>query len=180
LELSPELEADQFVIQLRSVAQMAYMEYTTALKSGSRMKAREWRKDWLDAVTKLRQWEKEIIGIQEERGFLVRKSELVAELAGIAGSLSKNMDRGFEKQIDDLLDLLPPLDFTKLGPVMEKVRENNPEITPALDAIEELNSLRANPSKKRQMAIRRRDRVFSKIRKSEFGRAVSEGELLPA
>lgn len=180
LKLAPELEADIFIVQLRSVANMAYEEYTEALKSGTRSKAREWRKDWLDAVTKLRQWEKEIIGIQEERGFLVRKSELVGELAGIAGAISKNVTNGYEKLIDEILSKLPQINYIDLAPAMEKLAVDFPELAPALVAMKELDALRATPQKKRALATKYRDKAFSRIRNSEFGRAIAEPVILPA
>lgn len=174
LELAPELEADTFVVQLRSVAQMAYGEYVKALREKRRTAAREWRKDWLDAVTKLRQWEKEILAIQQEKGFLVRRSELVGELAGIAGAIARNITKGFEGCVDDVLSRLPAFDLAKTLEIKEEALYEFPDLAPLFRAVEAMAAFRSDKKAQRAIVIGHRDETFRKIRGSEFAAPIAD------
>lgn len=170
-----DLAEDVFVRQLKIVAQGAYEQYTKALKEGRRSQAKTWYKDWMDAVGKLRQWSKELIAIEQERGVLVRKSTLISELVALAGASARNTDKAFDDLIRDLLGRLPTVNRQALDPQISKVREQFPDLVPLLDSVEELLALRANPSEQRKIAVKHRDAAFDKLRMMEFGDSFVEG-----
>lgn len=170
-----DIADDVFVNQLKTVAQGAYEQYLIELDKGRRTQAKAWQKDWMDAVSKLRQWVKELMLIEQEKGVLVRKSTILAELVSLGGAAARNAEKGYGEVITDLLSRLPAVDREKIDPALVEVRKSHPDLVPLLDGVETLLKLRANPADQRQMAVKHRDAAFDKLRMMEFGDAFVDG-----
>ena len=148
LELSDDIEADEGLKQARTLSQLAWKEMKKAYELGNRTKAREWKKDWMEAVRTQRSWEKDINKIMEDRGHLLRKSTLVAEMISMAASIARNVVNGLIELIDWL--------------VLEATED-------------ELAALRADRKARRTLALKFRDRIFAKLRSSKFSNSFREG-----
>ena len=148
LEISDDIDADAGLQQARTLAQLAWEEMQKAYEQGNRTKAREWKKDWREAVTTQRAWEKDINKIMEDRGALLRKAKLVAELISMAASISRNVLNGLVEVVDHILLVLPA---------------------------EEIERLRNDRKARRAVALQFRDQIFAKLRATQFADSFREG-----
>ncbi len=103
-DLDVEIEADLGLRQARALAETAYNEMRRALEDGLEAKADRWRKVWMEAVSTQRVWEKDYNRIMEERGHLLRKNVLVAEIVSMAAAIARNV----LAQMVELLETVAP------------------------------------------------------------------------
>lgn len=112
-----DLSADAGLLQTAAMANWYFRKFKEAESDSSRERA---RKNWESASNRLRQWEKDITKIREDRGELVRKAVVREELEGVFSTLS----RAFEKSLYLLAeDLAPELGRADARDVVSRFRD---------------------------------------------------------
>jgi hypothetical protein len=93
LELSELVgeSADDALRQCQALQNYCFERLQNALNEKDNAVAERWRKDWTSAAQTRRQWEKDYNRIQEERGHLLRKTEVLESVQAMAAGISRGI-----------------------------------------------------------------------------------------
>lgn len=76
--------------QAQALVAATWEELQAAIKGGRTSAAARLRREWREAVVTLRQWEKDITKLREERGSVLRSSRLAGEVSIILGVIAQS------------------------------------------------------------------------------------------
>lgn len=108
LNLDVEVNADTGLRQVRALVQATYDQMEKALKAGNSTQYRSLRREWQQLVTTQRQWEKDIVKIQEGRGEVLRTRIINSELVRIFTTSGQSFFNALLKVLQDHAPQLPP------------------------------------------------------------------------
>lgn len=83
--------ADDALRQCQALQGYCFEQLQAALKINDHAGAERWRKDWTSAAQTRRQWEKDFNRIQEERGHLLRKTEVLEAAQAMASGIARGI-----------------------------------------------------------------------------------------
>lgn len=107
IDLEAETTADDGLRKIRALANSTYEQLEEALKVGRTSLAKELRKEWQSLMATQRQWEKDIVKIQEGKGEVLRTRVVNSELVMIFTAISQSYYAGSIKLIDRLAPEMP-------------------------------------------------------------------------
>lgn len=103
-DLDVELSVDTGLRQIRALVQATYEQMQLAIKGGQMKQYQTLRREWSESIKLLRQWEKDVVKIQEGRGEVLRTRVINSELVQIFTSLGQS----FFQAMDNLLAVHAP------------------------------------------------------------------------
>ena len=103
-DLDVELSVDTGLRQIRSLVQATYDQMQLAIKGSQMKQYQTLRREWSESIKLLRQWEKDVVKIQEGRGEVLRTRVINTELVQIFTSLGQS----FFQAMDNLLAVHAP------------------------------------------------------------------------
>lgn len=107
IDLDTETTADDGLRKIRALANSTYLQLEEALKVGRTSLAKELRKEWQSLMATQRQWEKDIVKIQEGKGEVLRTRVVNSELVMIFTAISQSYYAASIKLIQRLAPELP-------------------------------------------------------------------------
>ena len=108
LDLDAEYASDTGLRQVRALVQATYGQMEKALSLGQSTQYRSLRREWQQLVSTQRQWEKDIIKIQEGRGEVLRTRVINSELVRIFAASGQSFFNALLKVMQDHAQHLPP------------------------------------------------------------------------
>lgn len=108
LDLDAEYASDTGLRQVRALVQATYEQMEKALRLGQSTQYRSLRREWQQLVTTQRQWEKDIIKIQEGRGEVLRTRVINSELVRIFTASGQSFFNALLKVLQDHAPHLTP------------------------------------------------------------------------
>ncbi|WP_157210984.1 hypothetical protein [Verrucomicrobium spinosum] len=107
LGMGSDVTADEWLKQLRDMADATYKQMQLALERQVMKQYRELRREWLATLKDLRAWEKDIVQIQEKRGEVLRAKEVRSELAGVISAMGQSFFNGMMSLVRELAPEVP-------------------------------------------------------------------------
>lgn len=107
LDLDSDLSADLGLQQVKSLVDGTFKQIQIALARQNMTQYNSLRREWQQLVGILRQWEKDIVKIQEGRGDVLRTRVINSELVRIFTTISQSFFNGLLKVLDDHAPQLP-------------------------------------------------------------------------
>ncbi len=101
LDLDGDFTADLGLRQVRSLVQATYTQMESALKAGYTKQYQNLRREWQQLVNTQRQWEKDIVKIQEGRGEVLRTRVINTELVRIFTTSGQSFFNAIIKVLQD-------------------------------------------------------------------------------
>lgn len=108
LDLDAEMTADVGLQQVKSLVQATFTQMQVALKRENMPAYNNLRREWQQLVGILRQWEKDIVKIQEGKGEVLRTRVINTELVRIFTTIGQSFFNGLLKVLADHAPHLPP------------------------------------------------------------------------
>ncbi len=131
LDMGAEVSSDIGLQQVRALVQATFTQLQRCLETGHISQANSYRREWQTLVGTLRQWEKDIVKIQEGKGEVLRTRVINTELVRIFTVIRHS----FSNALLEMAEVL--------APEME-------------------------PSERREMCAKHRDKCFSHLKTSRF------------
>lgn len=107
IDLDAEVTADDGLRKIRALANSTYEQLEIELKRGRTAAAKELRKEWQSLMATQRQWEKDIVKIQEGKGEVLRTRVVNSELVMIFTAISQSYYAATIKLIQRLAPEMP-------------------------------------------------------------------------
>ncbi len=104
LDMSMDIATDMGLQQIRALVVATFQQLQRCMASGHLAQANNFRREWQSLVGTLRQWEKDIVKIQEGKGEVMRTRVINTELVRIFGVLRQS----FTNELLDLAEQLAP------------------------------------------------------------------------
>jgi hypothetical protein len=107
LDLDADMTADVGLQQVKTLVQATFNQMQVALKRENMTAYNSLRREWQQLVGILRQWEKDIVKIQEGRGDVLRTRVINTELVRIFTTIGQSFFNSLLKVLDDHAPQLP-------------------------------------------------------------------------
>lgn len=108
LDLDADMTADVGLQQVKTLVQGTFNQMRIALERQNMAQYNSLRREWQQLVGILRQWEKDIVKIQEGRGEVLRTRVINTELVRIFTTVGQSFFNGLLKVLADHAPHLPP------------------------------------------------------------------------
>jgi hypothetical protein len=108
LDLDATVASDMALRQVRALASAIYEQMEIALKHRNVTQYRTLRQEWLPLINTQRQWEKDLLGIQEGKGEVLRTRVVNSELVRIFTTSGQSFFNGLLKVLQDHAPQLSP------------------------------------------------------------------------
>lgn len=102
-----EMESDMGLRQVRRLAEGVFNQMEEAIKRGKTKEYKTLQREYLSLIGTLRQWEKDIIKIQEGKGEVLRTRVVNSELVQIFTAIAQSYYTGLVKLIRELRPEMP-------------------------------------------------------------------------
>lgn len=89
-DLDVEMSVDTGLRQIRALVDATYRQMQIAIETGRMKEYQTLRREWSESIKLLRQWEKDVVKIQEGRGEVLRTRVINSELVQIFTSLGQS------------------------------------------------------------------------------------------
>ncbi|GAA5139339.1 hypothetical protein GCM10023213_19850 [Prosthecobacter algae] len=137
LDMGAEVSSDVGLQQVRALVQATFNQLQRCLESGHVTQANSYRREWQTLVGTLRQWEKDIVKIQEGKGEVLRTRVINTELVRILTV----MRHSFSNALLEMAEILAP---------------------------------QMEPSERRDMSGKLRDKCFSHLKATRFSQVYQQ------
>lgn len=115
LDLDGDFTADEGLRQIRALVKATYEQMEIALKSRQTTTYRSLRREWQALINTQRQWEKDILKIQEGKGEVLRTRVINSELVRIFTAAGQSFFNALMKTLQDHAPHLSPEDQRKIA-----------------------------------------------------------------
>lgn len=103
-----EMDSDVGLQQVKTLVDATFRQMRVALERNNQREYQSLRKEWQSLVGTLRQWEKDMVKIQEGKGEVLRTRVINSELVRIFTTLGQSFFNSLLKTIKDLAPAMPP------------------------------------------------------------------------
>lgn len=114
LDMGAEVSSDLGLQQIRALVVATFDQLQRCLASGHLSQANQYRREWQTLVGTLRQWEKDIVKIQEGKGEVMRTRIINTELVRIFNVMRQSFTNTMLHLCEQLAPQLPPQERREL------------------------------------------------------------------
>lgn len=115
LDIEADIATDAALRQVKALASAIYEQMETALRNRQFTVYRSLRQEWTPLINTQRQWEKDIIKIQEDKGEVYRARVVNTELVRIFTMLAQSFFNALMKVLDDHASHLPSAEKRRIA-----------------------------------------------------------------
>lgn len=114
LDLGAEVSSDIGLMQIRALVMATFQQLERCLNQGLMKQANHYRREWQTLVGTLRQWEKDIVKIQEGKGEVLRTRVINTELVRILTVIRQSFTNEMLALVETLKPEMPPAERREL------------------------------------------------------------------
>lgn len=115
LDMGAEVSSDIGLQQIRALVVATFNQLKRCLEAGHITQANNYRREWQSLVGTLRQWEKDIVKIQEGKGEVLRTRVINTELVRIFTVMNQSFGNALIAMAEELAPEMPPAERRQMA-----------------------------------------------------------------